>query len=70
MCELLNEKLQQLFTKETHFIKPKDIISQKQMGEITARKDDIYKMMKELDASKATGPDGISGFILKSAENN
>ena len=35
------------------------------MLEIRISKEEIEKMMKELDERKVIGPDGVSGYILK-----
>ncbi len=35
------------------------------MSGIIVSKEEIYKMMEELDVRKAMGPDGISGLVLK-----
>ncbi len=65
MCELLNEKFHLVFTKETQFNESKYKTSVKQMQETTVSKEEIYKMIEELDVRKATGSDGIPGFLLK-----
>ena len=35
------------------------------LSDLVVRESQVYKLLKSLDISKATGPDNISGKILK-----
>ena len=48
MAELLNNKFQQVFTKEPSFTRPHDNGMRMNIKEIKINKNEIYKMMKEL----------------------
>ncbi len=69
MAELLNYKFQQVFTKESKFKNPKESKMNTKMEEVIVNKDEILKIMEELEERKAIGPDGVSGFILKECRN-
>ncbi len=60
LTELLNKKFQQVLTEESEFKEPQDKKTEKQMWEITAMKEVVYRMMEELEKRKATGPDGVN----------
>lgn len=52
-----------MFTKEEHFTgeRPTEI---KQMQDIIVPKEDMKKIISNLDINKSMGPDGISGRLL------
>ena len=65
MAELLNNKFQQVFTKESRFEKPLIKRDVRQMKVIRVTETEILELIKELDDEKAMGPDEVSGKILK-----
>ena len=65
MAELLNNRFQQVFTKETMFEKPINVEGRAYMDEIKITKSEIYKMLEDLEDDKAMGPDEVSGRLLK-----
>ncbi len=65
MAELLSNKFQQVFTKESKFKNPKENKTNTKMEEVIVNKDEIHKIMEELEERKEIGPDEVSGFILK-----
>ena len=64
IAEILNNNFCKVFTKEEHFTgeRPTEI---KQMQDIMVTKEDIEKIINNLDINKSMGPDGISGRLLK-----
>ena len=65
MNEVLNKNFQKVFTTESDFKKPQEQVRKNEMWEIKISREEIEEMMKELDETKAMGPDGVSGYILK-----
>ena len=66
MSEILNKKFQSVFTKEPSFDTNQEAPKPKQkLGEIKLTKKKILKVLKNLDKSKAMGPDEVSPWILK-----
>ena len=65
MAELLNNRFQQVFTKETLFEKPTNVEGRVYMDEIKITKSEIYKILEDLDGDKAMGPDEVSARLLK-----
>ena len=65
MAELLNNRFQQVFTKESIFEKPQIREEKVYMEEIKVTKGEIYKLLEELEDEKAMGPDEVSGSLLK-----
>ena len=66
MSKILNKKFQSVFTKEPSFDTNQEAPKPKQkLGEIKLTKKKILKVLKNLDKSKAMGPDEVSPWILK-----
>ena len=65
MAELLNNRFQQVFTKESAFEKPQVSEEGVHMKEIKVTKQEIHNLLEELEEEKAMGPDEVSGNILK-----
>ena len=61
MSEILNKNFQSVFTKEPSFDVNQETPTPKQkLGGIKLTKDRVLKALKNLDKSKAMGPDEIS----------
>ncbi|XP_050692945.1 uncharacterized protein LOC126983856 [Eriocheir sinensis] len=69
MAELFNKKFQQEFTKESLFNEPQENNLDVYMEEVKIDKEEIKKLLGELEEGKAVGPDGVSGFMLKECRN-
>ena len=66
MCELMNESFKWVFTEETSFVEPpRDAEHQEGMQDIKVDRQEIRKLLENLDVRKAIGPDDVSGWILK-----
>ena len=65
MAEVINENFQKVFTEEGDF----DLVDENSEGnglnEVKVHQRDVMKLMEGLEVSKAPGPDGVSGWILK-----
>ena len=69
MAELLNSRFQQVFTKESIFEIPQVNEERVYMEEIQVDKNEIYRLMGDLEDDKAMGPDEVSGSILKACRD-
>ena len=65
MSELLNKNFQKVFTKESEFQQLQRERRETEIREVKVCRDEIMKLMKDLEERKATGPDQVSGHILK-----
>ena len=66
MCEILNKKFKSVFTHDEHNdIEEGPTILRQSLEHITLKREDIMNLLLSLDKRKATGPDGISNWILK-----
>ena len=65
MSELLNKNFQKVFITEFDFKKPQGQVRKNEMWESRISREEIEKIMKELDERKAIRPDEGSGYILK-----
>ena len=65
LADLMNSSFQQVFTTESTFEEPQVDDERDCMDEIIVSKQEIHKLMEELEDGKAMGPDGVSGSILK-----
>lgn len=66
ICEIFNKNFQSVLTKENDFqdeLNGNDSIEI--LEEINICKKMVVEELKALDTSKADGPDGISGWVLK-----
>ena len=61
---LLNNKFQQVFTRETDFTEPQENKIEVHMEEIKINKEEIYKLLGELEEGEAVGR-MKSRYILK-----
>ena len=65
LCEVMNEQLQSVFVLEDgEEIESKEQKTQ-EMPQLTVEVGEVLDLMKKLDARKAMGPDGVSGWVLK-----
>ena len=65
ISEILNKKFQEVFTPETEFNEPHRNDKARKMIDFSVRKEQLMKIIKNLDGNKAIGPDGVSGHIIK-----
>ena len=66
MSEVLNKKIQSVFTKEPNFDGNQEApIPKRKLKGIKLTKERVLKALKNLDTSKAMGPDEISPWVLK-----
>jgi len=65
MANLLNNRFQQVFTKESPFEPQGGNVEGPYMEEIQVYKREIYELLGNLEEEKAMGPDEVSGSILK-----
>ena len=65
LAHLMNSSFQKVFTTESTFEEPQVDDERVCMDEIMVSKQEIHKLMEELEDGKAMGPDGVSGSILK-----
>jgi len=69
-AEILNQQFQSVFTKENLHDSPnKGPSPYSSMKDININTKGVHKLLKNLNAHKATGPDSIPSFILKTAAN-
>ena len=68
IAEILNNNFCKVFTREEHFTgeRPMEI---KRMQDIVVTKEDVNKIVSNLDINKSMGPDGISGRLLKECKD-
>ena len=66
MSEILNKNFQSVFTNEPSFdVNQEAPIPKQRLGGIKLTKERVLKALKNIDKSKAMGPDEISPWILK-----
>ncbi|MPC53842.1 hypothetical protein E2C01_047743 [Portunus trituberculatus] len=58
-----------LFTVEEDFTEPNRTLHCQGLLEIIVHKEDIRRLLDNLDVRKAMVPDGVSGWVLKECEN-
>ena len=66
LSEIMNESFKQVFTEEEAFTEPSMIEAQEGFKEVVVQKQDVGRVMGSLDVRKAIGPDGVSGWTLRS----
>ena len=65
MSEVMNKCFQKVFTEEGEFERPRENLEMGVLREVGVHKSEVGKLMEDLDANKAPGPDGVSNWILK-----
>ena len=68
MAEVMNARFQSVFTEEEDFSKEDEDFGESNL-EVVVEREEVLKLMRELDVNKATGPDGISNWILRECCN-
>lgn len=69
ICEVMNKKFQEVFTKESEFEGNVERGEEIVLKDIVVEKKDLLDRMSRLDGRKAVGPDGIAGMILKECKD-
>ena len=64
MAEIMNQSFKSVFTKETVFAPPEDGKQLKGIDNITVEREEIKKLLEELNTRKAMGPDEINSWVL------
>lgn len=67
MCEVMNNRLQKVFTIEEDFVQLEIDRRSTQMEEMLVNPE-LLKIKKELDVRTAIGPDGVDGCILRECQ--
>ncbi len=65
MTEVMNNCFRSVFTVEGEFDAERGKLVRNILNTVPVSYEEIFKMMEELDVNKATGPDGVSKWILK-----
>ncbi|XP_050714228.1 uncharacterized protein LOC126997279 [Eriocheir sinensis] len=65
MAEVMNNSFHRVFTKEDEFVQPPGQERGRVMQEIQLTVQEVKESLNKLDVRKATGPDEVSGWILK-----
>ncbi len=65
MAEVMNNSFRSVFTVEGEFDAGRDNLVRNILSMVPVSYDEILKMIKDLDINKASGPDGVSNWILK-----
>ena len=69
MAQVMNSSFKKVFTKELEFTRPLAIQEFRIMEDVQVTVKEVDELVKTLDGRKATGPDGVSGWILKECSN-
>ncbi len=65
MAKVMNNSFRLVFTVERKFDAERDNLVRNILITVPINYEEILKMMEELHVNKATGPDGVSNWILK-----
>ncbi len=65
MAEVMNNSFRLVFTVEGEFDAGSNKLVRNILSTVPVSYEEILKMMEELEVNKATGPDGVSNWILK-----
>ena len=70
-CHIFNEHFAKKSTLPNILppIPPFEVLTDASLDSLTFSEDDVHKVLKNLDTSKATGPDGVSNTLLKKCAN-
>ena len=66
-ANILNNQFKDVFTLEKDFLPPETHTDTPSMSDFSISVDGVYKLLKDLNPHKASGPDGIPAKILKMA---
>ena len=61
----MNESFKSVFTVKGTFIEPNTTEAEGGLKEVVVQKQDVGRLLENLDVRKAMGPDGVSGWTLK-----
>ncbi|MPC15073.1 hypothetical protein E2C01_007856 [Portunus trituberculatus] len=61
----MNESFKTAFTEEEDFTEPNRILHCQGLRKITVHKEEIGRLLENLDVRETMGPDGVSGWALK-----
>ena len=64
-AEIMNQCFEGVFTNEGEFEEIEQVNRMKRLSSIQVERQEILKLMEGLDVRKASGPDGISNWVLK-----
>ena len=67
LSEVMSESFKSVFTEEGAFIEPNMIEAQEGFKEVVVQKQDVGRLLGNLDVRKAMGPDG--GWTLKECKD-
>ncbi len=62
---VMNNSFRSVFTVEGEFDAGRDKLVRNILNTVPVSYEEILKMMEELDVNKASGPDGVSNWIMK-----
>ncbi|MPC52641.1 hypothetical protein E2C01_046516 [Portunus trituberculatus] len=65
----MNESYKTVFIEEDEFTEPNRTLHCQGLQEIIVHKQEIGRLLKNLDVRKAMGPDGVSGWALKECKD-
>ena len=65
LADVTNRSFNEVFTREKEFVRPRGVQDQGRMEDLQVTIQEINNILNSLDGKKATGPDGVSGWILK-----
>ncbi len=66
IAEMMNNSFQKVFTEEIEFEEPVIITEgRRELESIQISTPEIRKLLEELDARKAAGPDEVSSWVMK-----
>ena len=65
LSEIMNDSFKSVFSEEGTFIEPNMTEAQGGFKEVVVQKQDVGRLLGNLDVRKAMGPDGVSGWTLK-----
>ena len=61
----MNRRFQSVFTEEGDFDLEEGQQARNGLMEVVVRREEVIKLMENLEENKAPGPDGVSNWILK-----
>ena len=68
LSEVMNESFKSVFTIEGAFIEPSTTEAQEGLKEAVVQKQDVGRLLGNLNVRKAMEPDGVSGWTLKECQ--
>ncbi len=65
LCEVMNESFKSVFNMEDDFVGTRVQVQQEGLHEVKVEKQEIDRLLKDLNVRKAMGPDEVSNWVLK-----